>query len=202
MSEPRFVIASTGLCGSGYIAQVLNHAGITCGHESWWNIHGERTEGLAGDSSWLSVRHLRLYRGRVYHQVDHPLKVVSRWNAMYADPLFSHAYRQERFLTSGVIVTELNDVVKSYLSYVRRIEERADLTWRLEDVAPSLVMVIARENGLMVYPEVAAYAVNETPTDYNTRTSEPYLEWADLPDTLETEALARVCEGYGYELEI
>lgn len=80
MIPPRFAVVGTGRCGTGYVAAVLCHSGLRCGHEQWWTpAVGRRVGGLDGDSSWLAVPDIEAdtWSGPVLHVTRHPVDVVS-----------------------------------------------------------------------------------------------------------------------------
>lgn len=75
------VITGTGRCGTGYVARVLQQAGVSAGHEEAYTPDGEfHSPGLQADSSWLAVPYLRSIKSRgsqvglVYR---HPAAVIS-----------------------------------------------------------------------------------------------------------------------------
>lgn len=82
-TEPRAVVVGVGRSGTGYSAALLNHIGLRCGHESWWNPLGEREAGLDADSSWCAVGHLDEFEGAIFHVVRHPLAIVT---SLYLTP--------------------------------------------------------------------------------------------------------------------
>lgn len=67
MASPglKLVITGTGRCGTGYVARVLQQAGVSAGHEQAYTPDGEfHSPGLEADVSWLAMPHLRSLRSR------------------------------------------------------------------------------------------------------------------------------------------
>lgn len=61
----KLVITGTGRCGTGYVARVLQQAGVSAGHEQVYTPDGEfHSPGLEVDVSWLAMPFLRSLRSR------------------------------------------------------------------------------------------------------------------------------------------
>lgn len=200
MSEPEFVIVSTGRCGSGYIARVLSEAGLTCGHESWWNLHGGQRQDLVGDSSWLAVGHLDDYEGAIYEQVANPLLVLSRLQDEL-DVSHSGPYATYRRDTAGIELSgdRLLDCIRAYNAYMNIINTYERYTWRLEDqITEDLIVWLAYQHGYEIDEVDAVNAINRVPTNYNSRPNYIELTPDDLPDCPETEEFLEIALEYGY----
>ena len=53
---PPVMIVGTGRSGSSYIAKLLQHVQIECGHENWWTPMASRQRfELDADSSWMAA---------------------------------------------------------------------------------------------------------------------------------------------------
>lgn len=197
MTPPRAVITGTGRSGSGYIAQVLREAGVPCGHEEWWNPQHVHTDGLLIDSSWCALAiGLDRYKGHVFHQVRHPLDVVSSF--MHEEP--DSTYRPLRLQT---MPTDPDDPVEfgmlAWYCYVELAEHRAQRTWRLEDVNPGLIVDIAAAVGVDLSIDKAQDAIDAVPGDYNWHGGSRRLSWPELPAGWLRDQLLRWAAHWGWE---
>lgn len=180
MREPRAVIVGTGRSGSGYVARVLDAAGIRCGHESWWNPFGTRADGLAVDSSWCALPlGLDGYTGLVWHQLRHPLDVVS---SLGKEPTSEGPYRdlQVRLMPWDPI-DPIEWGMLAWHSYVEAAQRLAVRAWRLEDVDAGLVCDLAADLGRPLKRAAAEAAIAAVPRDYNCHGDGPRYSWVDLP---------------------
>lgn len=194
--EPRFVILGTGRSGSGYISRVLTAAGIPCGHESWWNPHGRRQRGLVGDSSWcaLALIDWNKYTGNIFHQVRHPLDVISSYVHRQS---FTSPFAQLKLplLADDPSGDPLRYGCRIWLDLNRRSTELTKTWWRVEDVDAQLVSQIATTVGA-AHGNIEA-AIQSVPNSYNSHGTSRRLSWNDLPRDLvgKIEAAAQY---YGY----
>jgi hypothetical protein len=191
-TEPRFVIVGTGRHGSGYISQLLTTAGIRCGHEGWWNPIGERTDGLVGDSSWCAVPFLAEYRGLVFHQVRHPLDVIT---SLVAQPEHGPYDELKRQIVTDPHEGPIAFAVASYLEVNELAEQFATGRWRVEDVDQGTLAEIGRAVG--IEPDVRA--LEAIPRNVNRHHDQPRLDWDDLPGGPLTADLDTLAKRYGYE---
>ena len=230
----RFVVTGAGRSGTGYIARILTAAGVPTGHEDWFGpvpgLRGPETVtratiwmklkapgsrfrvelrrrrgGLVGDSSWLAVPHLPRFRGLVYLQVRHPLKVIGSlvgmdfFGSRHAQDPFRR-YAEHHFEVTGDV---LADSARFWVECNRRALPYAHRIWRLEDVNASLVGQILRDLDVPDPSERAALAIRCV-SPVNTAVERGYapveLAWKDLPERLRTRVagLAR-CLGYDVE---
>lgn len=59
MDNIELVVTGTGRCGTGYVSEVLNRAGVPTGHEQIFTPYGIAQKSyLRAESSWLAVPHL------------------------------------------------------------------------------------------------------------------------------------------------
>ena len=75
----KFLVTGTIRSGTAYTAQVLNRAGIACGHGWVYPPDGVRRYPhveVLGDAAPLAVPFVADFQGLVLHQVRHPLKVI------------------------------------------------------------------------------------------------------------------------------
>ena len=195
-TEPRFVILGSGRSGSGYISRVLSAAGIPCGHESWWNPHGRRQRGLLGDSSWCALAQVdrSTYSGQVFHQIRHPLDVISSYVHRHT---FTGPFAQLKLplLAEDPSGDPLRYACRVWLDLNRRSAELTTTHWRVEDIDIQLVQQIGAAVGTA--PVNVESAIQSVPTSYNSHDTSRRLGWQDLPRDLfdEIEAMA---QQYGY----
>lgn len=195
---PRYVVASTGRSGSGWIAKVLTDCGLACGHERWWNPFGVRDHTLLGDSSWMAAFDLDDFDGLVVHQVRHPLDVVRSLVGGWSKVDEYAPHRLAHLEPSG---DDLVDAMRIVLGWNEQIAEHADTTWRVEDVEALHVAWLGNAIGEPVAIATAERALAATPRTYNRHQSRRGLTWADLPDVPELGALLALAAFHGYEVE-
>ncbi len=80
----EFVITGCGRSGTGYVSELLNSAGLKCGHESVFGIKGPGFNGnhYRADASWFSAPFLSDLPPdvKILHIVRNPAKVVSSFH--------------------------------------------------------------------------------------------------------------------------
>lgn len=201
LREPEFVIAGTGRSGTGYIAAVLNAAGIRTGHEQWFNPHQLKSPKLVGEASWIATNHLDDYDGVVFHQIRHPLKVIrslingellEEWARPYLDAKLEPI--------GGSSGDYLDDMVRFVAHNLETAEKHATYTWRLEDVDIDVVRTIAGHIGRDIDEARVAEAIAHTPRDTNQHRAKPAIAWADIPDSDAKSTIERIANQYGYDL--
>jgi hypothetical protein len=195
LRPPRFVIAQTGHSGSGYASRVLTQAGIRTGHEDWFRPYRRRVRGLVGDSSWCSVAHLDGYRGVVFHQVRHPLKVVRSLTHMVENG--EYAKLRARIL-GGLSGDSVVDAMRSYVVMNEAIEPRAAARWRVEDFDLDDVRRVAAAVGEPFDETAAAAALSDTPKDVNRHHEDGHWSWDDLPEGDLRDRVMDLADRYGY----
>lgn len=206
---PDYLGVSTGRAGSTFIARVMNRAGIRTLHEQHF-IATRFEDGrpkpwdrdARGEWSAQAVPFLDDYDCWVFHQVRHPLRVIDSYLhfGLFANPI--RFGRQGRFMAEHAGITggnPLGELVRFYVDWNRRCERpRRYKRWRVEDVSPSLIVKLGGLLGVDVPVGAAAVALDEVPTDTNTRRPEHSLTWDDLPDTGDTLELMEMAGRYGY----
>lgn len=77
----RFAVTGSGRCGTRYMSKLLTAAGVPCGHEEAFGIHGAGlwTLDRQADSSWMAATMLDQVDVPVVLLVRHPLAVVRSW---------------------------------------------------------------------------------------------------------------------------
>jgi LPS sulfotransferase NodH len=205
LTPPGFVIAGTGRSGSGYIANVLQQAGIRCGHEQYYLPPGGRPiSGLDGDSSWLAVPHLDRLTGPVLLQLRHPLDVIRSLVGirMFTDPVHG-AYQQFAFahLPELTGLDDTIDAMRWYVEWNERAEAHARLVYRVEDVDAALLQEIAGAAGHRIGRAAAARAIAAVPSNFNTR-PRAALEWDELPVGALRDRVQAFAHRHGYQVEV
>lgn len=198
-TEPGFVITGTGRSGTGYIAHLLRQLGIRCGHESWWNPHNRHEPNLDGDASWLAAPLLHLYQGHVFHQLRDPIRVIdSLRNGEMFQPGVEYYLRYADLHTPGGFTDNLEGAVRFCAHWLQLCDERAELTWKLEDVDAPLLVELTRRVGKPCTLEQAQKALEAVPRNVNQHGPKPGIRWTDLPDLPETAWLRSWAERWQY----
>lgn len=199
MTPPPIVIAGTGRSGTTFLTAALNRLGVTAGHEEFFTI-GTPRQDLDVDVSWIAVPYLRTWTGRVFHQVRHPLDVISsfvkKWDR--ADAFWPTK-------AAGLLRPEdpqvVFDAMAAWTDYVLQIEARSEWTWRLEDLDAALLAQVAAETTRGAPPSTAdAQAVLDSlGTGVNSHGPGARLTWDDLPEgplRRKTQEIALALWGY------
>ncbi len=197
--QPGFVITGTGRSGTQYIAHVLRQVGIQCGHEDWWNPFNKHTPDLDGDASWMAVPFLHTYQGHVFHQVRDPLMVLNslRNGELFgADAVWFADFTNTH--TPGGFTDDLESALRFMSHWLRTVEPRAELAWRVEDVNADLIVDLCRRIGRPTTLQQAQAAVDAIPTNLNSHNPKPGIHWADLPDNPDTAFLRSWAIRWGY----
>lgn len=198
----KFVIASTGRSGLGYISKVLRNCGIDCGHEEYF-VRNEKHEpnlALDGDSSVWSVPHLANFNGIIIHQLRHPLKVLTSlmhdkeeikrnkdvWNLM-SQYMPQCSSMSEKFM---YMIYEMNSCINHYSHY----------TFKVEEVTPTKIAYMASfQLGYDVDIRTATNAYHSTSKSYNSYHNDRCLRWKELRDCHAKRVLKMQALLYGYE---
>lgn len=199
-----FVIASTGRSGSRYVSQVLTKAGIPTGHEDWFTTPArkvERDKSIKGDSSCFSVPYLSEFEGIVFHQVRHPLKVLTSLMAdeeriKEVEPIYE--YRMQFAEPTGDF---MRDMMQCIVNMNEEIEKHTNLRYRIEHFDHiALDWMMLGIGNICTYDDwrrntKALESVSKTTNKHHNK---EYLTWGDLPDCKETEMLKEQAKRYGY----
>lgn len=75
---PRAAIIGSGMCGTGYLTQLLRANGISAGHEDWFRPVPGRLPGLDVDVSWLAMPDIEsgLWTGPTVTIIRNPVDTV------------------------------------------------------------------------------------------------------------------------------
>jgi len=202
VKPPSFCISSTGRSGSGYIAKVLQAYGLRVGHEKYWRFPWQQPQQVEGDSSWLSVPHLKDYDGIIFHQTRHPLKVLTSLMNTYGKD--GSDYHKKKYLPhrKKLFKTETGDLMRDFMAHIvwmnEEIEKYADYGWPIEDLNADIF------SGLFLYldhdwdREKAEKAIESVSSDYNKHHDTEYLTWKQIPESKEKQQLKQMSKRYGY----
>lgn len=198
--DPAFIVAGTGRCGTVYVTNLLNALGASCRHEYFYGPEGyNKRIGVKGDVSWLAVPFLEKYQGTVLHLVRHPLRVI---NALISAKALDNSRlenRYVRFLNTYFPLTgnQLEDAIRYYVEWNRKIENYAKLRIRLENIGEMIPKIMETldipcpEN----YKEIA-----QNTERVNAR-SRPCIRMEDIPAGNLRDELFAIAKDYGYEME-
>lgn len=177
---PRAVIVGTGRSGSAYIAQVLRACRVVCGHESWFNPWNSHVDGLDVESSWAAiVEGLDDFDGPIFHQVRHPLDVIS---SLVKHPSHGEYAAMRDRMFPYVPDDPIEVALFNWFYFVEACEHVAQRTWRLEDVDAGLLVDIGKAVDIDVTYEAAETALAIVPRNFNFHGEGARLGWDDLPD--------------------
>lgn len=200
-APPEALITGTGRSGSGYIARALSDCGVLCGHEEWWNPQTHRRDGLVADSSWPALAlNLGDWDGQIFHQVRHPIRVISSMMQEVGRAKRIHPYWQLRTKMFTPTGDQIPDAVACYLAFFDRAEELSSWTWRLEDVDAGLLCEIGDRLGHPIAWDVAERVVEHLPKDMNHHGVLFQLELDDLPVKW-IPRIEQIAARYDYDLE-
>jgi hypothetical protein len=196
--EPRFVIVGTGRSGTRYISRLLQAAGIRCGHENWWRLDDQQATRLEGDASWIATFQLDDYRGQIFHQVRDPLKVVNSILYGKKQLLRGGPALEGRIRWIDITGDDRFDALNIAVTWLRKAEQIAAWTWRLEDMDSDLLQHICDRIGHPIDSRLADRALATVAPNTNKHTDGQRITWDDLPpSTVKTEAMT-FAKHYGY----
>lgn len=216
MTVKSLVFTGCGRSGTGYIAQVMQHAGLDAGHERVFagypapEEQGELAPGTV-ESSWFAAPFLQ---GRpatevaVVHLVRDPLTWVDSW-------LRSGAMRRRftrRYLRRWCpeVMREdspLRAAMRFWVRWNERVERHAALRIRIEGVNEEQLACALGDAGL-IEPDGSPVSDGRlcqallpecTPRDYNHKGGPPRnLTWGDLPFGFAKKGMQAMADYYGY----
>lgn len=102
----RVIVTGCGRSGTNYMAEVLNAAGLRCGHERAFTVLGPRvTQDLDAESSWYAAPYLGHVNEntKVLHLVRHPSRVVKsffRIGLCATDPWHHFSFGRPAFMVA------------------------------------------------------------------------------------------------------
>lgn len=216
MTVRPLVFTGCGRSGTGYIAQVLAHAGLDAGHERVFagypapEAQGELVPGTV-ESSWFAAPFLQ---GRpatevaVVHLVRDPLTWIDSWLRSGAmSRRFTSRYLKRWCPEMMREASPLRAAMWFWVRWNERVERHATLRIRIEDVDEEQLACALGDAGL-IEPDgspvsdgrlAAALLPASTPRDYNHKGGPPRtLTWDDLPFGFMKKGVQVMAEYYGY----
>lgn len=202
----RLIITGLPHSGTGYISQVLTHAGLPCGHEEVYGIPGIRDPGiLAAESSWVATVHLDKIPEDVaiVHQVREPMAWLNSYvRAPGAQPTI------ERVLpgfSAGMTKQPVTTAMLLWTTWGSRISGsgRISTRYRLEEIDTDRVISLAEIADCSITRHAAEIAIGIVPRTYNTHPKWDDLDyvpltWDDLPPGAARDGFVAMAREYGY----
>lgn len=202
----NLVIAACARSGTRYTAHTLRAYGYRCGQEKIYGptfshekvINPFENSGYEMDVSWLAVPHLeRIVRyADIYHQVRHPLKVVS---SLLGLGLF---HKDHNMLWKGPALTNMPNVSKLnekekcicyWVTWNHKIEQYATERFKIEEFTRDHKTVL----DLLRLGSEGITEPAKIPTDINSRSKGPTVQWEDVSGPY-AEQFFELAEKYGY----
>ncbi len=212
------VITAAPYSGTGYVSQVLTHAGLPCGHEDTYALGGVKYgDRRVAESSWVAARYLgtpQIAAGAtVVHQTRDPIAWLNSITyAMpdlvgVADPRpsvlsefpggaagYNRMRTQERPIDLAMTV---------WVAWNRKIDTHALYRYRVEDLSVDLVQGLGALAGVMLHELPTGHALVKISKRYNAHRGQPghtapNLTWGDLPKGAARDAFAELAVEYGY----
>jgi len=211
----KIIVTGTGRCGTKFASKLLTSAGLTCGHERFFDYHGlewAREQlahfwyGTYGESSWCAVPFLddeTLRDAFLVHLIRHPQDYIGSllkiWPPDRAHTVYT-AYAQNQ----APELKEWDDerVTWAALKWVR-FNQMVDAARQGRE---SVQFQIEREPADLIY-SLVAHGIIESPTDElfdnrkaNTQIQGPPFpfELSDIAPSVRDEML-ELASSYGYE---
>lgn len=206
------LITGTGRSGTGYIARVLQLAGVQIAHEG---VYGPlqalgadprlRWFDLDGDASWLALPIAHRHIGPVFLAVREPLAVIGSMlrRGLFADDGRQHGHYRaviETFAAEAMAQpTEQERAAMFWAHWNLQALERCDGWWRITEPLAA-VYDVAASLGRTLDPSAVARAVVQTPPTYNGTTDSVPLPLAALPDGPARDAMLDMANRFGYSV--
>lgn len=191
--EYKLMIIGCGRSGTTYIARLLQSYGLDIGHEE-----------LAKDgiSNWLCTvdyeksANKNKY-GLVLHQIRNPLEVISSWyiNNISGLPVWEFISKYVPEIAPDEPF--LNRCAKYWYYWNLKAEEKADWSYRIEDIDEVLPVLVERFH-LQQCDQMPNKMTNHW------KEIDQLITWNDLKDLLEPqdfENIKNLSERYGYSID-
>jgi len=133
----ELIITGTGRCGTGYMSQVIERAGLHCTHEQVFTPDGVDEPHVWAEASWMAVPYLPHYADTPVVLVHrHPLAVFSSFLGMHffdrPSPHLEFLHRKNPALRD---LNPIDAAIDHYLFWNRHALNYADVVVDIEDVA-------------------------------------------------------------------
>lgn len=219
LSNLKFIVASTGRCGSVYIAKLLTSVGVPCSHECIFSYRGfdryntrnsivstrENLESItfpSAESSLFSVPYLELIPNiKVVHLVREPLKVIKSF--AYDLDIFNESGQNN--LTREFLVknypelqsfsTNLEKTCRYYIACNTFIEKcsKEKMIYRVEDEPYELFNFLGIKSSIFFLREKKCNSFSKRHEKISKN-----LNWNDLPNSSYKDDLINMAINYGY----
>ncbi len=149
MDGPESAVTGSFHAQLGWTSQLLRYCRVDCGDEAHWNLSRRPTGSVRADVSWVAAAHLGGFRGSVFHQVRHPMRVLE---SVMASGMLDPPGRLLR-RTLMELCPELDDrapietAMRAITAFMDTVEERSTFTWRVEDLDAELLMELCQRLG-------------------------------------------------------
>lgn len=176
----NLVVTGTGRSGTGYVAEILRHAGVSCGHEAVFTpgtvLRGDVPDwtGYDAESSWLALPSLGAFRmrhgGAVVLVVRHPVETVRSFLDL---GVFDRVDDYSEAIAKTTPVTMGEEDARSralahWVNWNYYSARFADEILRVEDLHPLAFAPYVAALG--ANPERLLAAFDEVPRDVNSKT--------------------------------
>lgn len=195
----KFVVVGCGHSATRYMSRFFTQLNIPCGHEDIFSRDGIlENETLVGDASWRAMPHLKDFKGVIFHQVRHPIPVLSsfiwlgknrgldEWKP-YVDvdcPVEVGAMR---------VYSRWNQMCEQGNPYFR---------YQIEDITAELMFSFCFVIGMPRSFDDIQLLIEKMPRKINFHYKHKVISWDDLPDCDEKQELYKTAKRYGYNSEI
>jgi hypothetical protein len=204
----RFIVTGCPRSGTAYAAALFSALGVRCDHEKVFGVAqamGDQPvnwDSAEGDSSFLAVPFLPVDDTVVLHQVRHPLEFARSivGTALLAD------HRRDKPFPSAIArhAPEIYEADRTperaalmWTIWNKRAEAHADITYRIEDLDPALLMRLCELVELDISEDQAALALDQVPKDTNRRNRWEKVTWARIAPIA-----ADLAAHYGYKAPV
>lgn len=206
----KFLIAGTGHCGTGYIAELLNKIGIDTGHEFIFNPDNPdilenglvKWKDKVGEVSWESCFYLeRIPRNiMIYHQVRDPIKVI---RAFMREKFFENKNKWFLFAEKHLNFSSLEKHDKYlfwYYTLNKLIERHVEFNrYKVEMIDSNLVSTILHNAGFKNLVSIQS-VINDLPKNINShaKKEDELITWDTFPNSELKEKVMEMAVEYGY----
>lgn len=163
----KLIVTGTGRCGTGYVAAVLNEAGMACGHEWRFGPHGDEG-GADMDSSWMAAPYLEQHpeARRVLLWRD-PTEVIESFLGIRFFERDTDWLRFQQTHTTGGWGMPFQQACNHYAEWNRMALRSADAVVSLSDIDWRALLGVKR------VPKAVRDAVRVVPPHVNSRSHTP-----------------------------
>ncbi len=201
-AKPKRFLLITGCARSGtnYIMKVLKKSGLIIGHETVrrdgvisWLMAFDTKEVPEGDPrNGIVFEH-------IFHQVRHPLKVISSFHSTHRSEHPVWEYVIEQIPEIRIEDPHLVKCAKYWYYWNLKAEEEAEWTYQIEKIDQ-----LWDEFGRRVGKKIKRDGLESIPKDANTLGSHRDFTWNDLKEQIDPDLfldIQQLARKYGYSTE-